>query len=84
MSEHLKIEPAVMASEIERLPDLAGFLKVASVPDWMRVDLVPVPYPVVDVAAVTAPVPTSSPAQPSPSTAASTPLRRPRKRNQQQ
>ena len=37
MSEHLKIEPAVMASEIERLPDLSGFLKLASVPDWMRV-----------------------------------------------
>jgi len=84
MSEHLKIEPAVMASEIERLPDLAGFLKVASVPDWMRVDLVPVTYPVIDVAAVTAPVPTSSAAQPSPPTAVSTPLRRPRKRNQQQ
>ena len=29
-SEHLKIEPAIMASEIERLPDLAGFLKLAS------------------------------------------------------
>jgi len=26
-SEHLSIEPAVMASEIERLPDLEGFLK---------------------------------------------------------
>lgn len=33
-SEQLRIEPAVMASEIERLPDLAGFLKIASVPDW--------------------------------------------------
>jgi Type IV secretion-system coupling protein DNA-binding domain len=33
-SEQLKIEPAVMASEIERLPDLTGFLKIASVPDW--------------------------------------------------
>jgi hypothetical protein len=33
-SEQLRTEPAVMASEIERLPDLKGFLKVASVPDW--------------------------------------------------
>ena len=39
MSEHLKIEPAVMASEIERLPDLAGFLKGASVPA-VRVNVV--------------------------------------------
>jgi hypothetical protein len=40
-SQHLKIEPAVMASEIERLPDLTGFLKLASTPDWMRVALTP-------------------------------------------
>ena len=33
-SEQLRTEPAVMASEIERLPDLKGFLKVASAPDW--------------------------------------------------
>jgi type IV secretion system coupling TraD/TrwB family protein len=33
-SEQLRIEPAIMASEIERLPDLAGFLKIASLPDW--------------------------------------------------
>ncbi|HEY2037938.1 MAG TPA: type IV secretion system DNA-binding domain-containing protein, partial [Steroidobacteraceae bacterium] len=38
-SEHRQIEPAVMDSEIERLPDLAGFLKLASRPDWMRVVL---------------------------------------------
>jgi type IV secretory pathway TraG/TraD family ATPase VirD4 len=44
-SQHLKIEPAVMASEIERLADLEGFLKVASVPDWRRVRLVPITYP---------------------------------------
>ena len=31
-SEHLKIEPAIMASEIERLPDLAGFLKLILLP----------------------------------------------------
>ncbi|MDP9065990.1 MAG: type IV secretion system DNA-binding domain-containing protein [Pseudomonadota bacterium] len=40
-SEHRTIEPAVMASEIERLPDLDGFLKFASVPDWVRVRLSP-------------------------------------------
>jgi hypothetical protein len=40
-SEHVRIEPAVMASEIERLPDLEGFLKFASVPDWRQVRLVP-------------------------------------------
>jgi hypothetical protein len=38
-SEHRQIEPAVLDSEIERLPDLAGFLKLASRPDWMRVTL---------------------------------------------
>ena len=29
-------EDAVMASEIEQLPDLVGFLKVASQPHWRR------------------------------------------------
>jgi hypothetical protein len=38
--EQLRIEPAVMASEIERLPDLAGFLKIASAPDWQTATLV--------------------------------------------
>jgi type IV secretory pathway TraG/TraD family ATPase VirD4 len=64
MSEHLKIEPAIMASEIERLPDLGGFLKFASNPDWMRVKLKPVRYPSVDgpyreaaTPASTAPIP---------------------------
>jgi hypothetical protein len=46
-SEHRSIEPAIMASEIERLPDLEGFLKFASIPDWMRVTLSPVSYPTV-------------------------------------
>lgn len=45
MSEHISIEPAVMASEIERLPDLAGFPKFASVPDWQFVRLTPADYP---------------------------------------
>jgi len=40
-SEHRQVEPAVMDSEIERLPDLAGFLKLASSPDWLRVTLGP-------------------------------------------
>ena len=34
-----------MASEIERLPDLTGFLKLASVPDWQTVTLVSVSDP---------------------------------------
>jgi type IV secretory pathway TraG/TraD family ATPase VirD4 len=38
-SEQLRIEPAVMASEIERLPDLTGYLKTASVPDWQLATL---------------------------------------------
>lgn len=38
-SEQLRVEPAVMASEIERLPDLEGLLKLASVPDWRAVRL---------------------------------------------
>lgn len=46
-SQQLRIEPAVMASEIERLPDLEGILKIASVPDWERVRLTPVHYPIV-------------------------------------
>jgi hypothetical protein len=46
-SEQRSIEPAIMASEIERLPDLEGFLKFASIPDWMRVTLMPVSYPVI-------------------------------------
>ena len=41
LSEQVNIEPAVMASEIERLPDLEGFLKFASIPDWHCVELAP-------------------------------------------
>jgi type IV secretory pathway TraG/TraD family ATPase VirD4 len=47
-SEQRTIEPAIMASEIERLPDLTGFLKLASIPDWMRVRLTHVSYPTLD------------------------------------
>jgi len=46
-SEQRTIEPAIMASEIERLRDLTGFLKLASIPDWMRVTLAHVSYPTV-------------------------------------
>lgn len=45
--EHLEIEPAIMASEIEHLPDLEGHFKFASTPDWRRVTLTPVSYPTV-------------------------------------
>jgi hypothetical protein len=38
-SEHVSVEPAVMGSEIEQLPDLAGYLKFASRPEWRRVRL---------------------------------------------
>jgi type IV secretory pathway TraG/TraD family ATPase VirD4 len=38
-AQHRLIETAVLDSEIERLPDLAGYLKLASAPDWQRVTL---------------------------------------------
>ncbi|HUN25150.1 MAG TPA: type IV secretion system DNA-binding domain-containing protein [Steroidobacteraceae bacterium] len=40
-SESVRIEPTVMASEIERLADLTGFLKLASLPDWQAVRIAP-------------------------------------------
>ena len=40
-AEHSSIEPAVLDSEIEQLPDLSGYLKFASVQDWYRVRLTP-------------------------------------------
>jgi len=40
-SEHFSLEPAVLDSEVEQLPDLAGFLKFASTPHWLRVRLAP-------------------------------------------
>src|SRR5271167_87860 len=40
-SQHLNIEPAVLDSEIEQLPDLKGYLKFASRPEWRRVVLTP-------------------------------------------
>jgi type IV secretory pathway TraG/TraD family ATPase VirD4 len=38
-SMHHVTESAVLASEIEQLPDLQGFLKFASTPEWRRVQL---------------------------------------------
>lgn len=37
------VEPAVMPSELEQLPDLEGYLKLASCPEWARVRLLPTP-----------------------------------------
>ena len=39
IAQHHVTESAVLASEIEQLPDLQGFLKLASQPDWKRVKL---------------------------------------------
>ena len=44
-TELVRIEPAIMASQIERLADLEGYLKLASVPDWCAVKLAPVSGP---------------------------------------
>jgi len=41
-TEQRSVEPAVMGSEIEQLPDLSGYLKVASSQAWQRVRLRPV------------------------------------------
>jgi len=38
-SEHFTVEPAVLPSQIEQLPDLVGYLKCASDPEWHRVRL---------------------------------------------
>jgi hypothetical protein len=38
-SESRVVESAVMASEIEQLPDLSGYLRLASNPHWTRVGL---------------------------------------------
>ena len=40
-SEHINIEPAVMDSEIEQLPDLCAYLKFASRREWFSVRLQP-------------------------------------------
>jgi hypothetical protein len=38
-SEHVNTEHALLASQIEQLPDLTGYLKYASEPAWQRVRL---------------------------------------------
>jgi hypothetical protein len=38
-SEHHVTESAVLPSEIEQLPDLAGYLKLAPSPSWRRVNI---------------------------------------------
>jgi hypothetical protein len=38
-SEHISVEPAVLPSQVEQLPDLTGYLKYASDPRWQRVRL---------------------------------------------
>ena len=38
-TQHFGIEPAVLASQVEQLPDLTGYLKYASDPNWVRVRL---------------------------------------------
>ncbi|MGH8143894.1 MAG: type IV secretion system DNA-binding domain-containing protein [Steroidobacteraceae bacterium] len=66
-SEQLRSEPAVLASQIERLPDLAGFLKLASVPDWQSVTLTPSQEPTrprVRRPSILAPARASSPTSP--------------------
>ena len=45
-SEQLRAEAAVLPSQIERLPDLTGYLKLASQPDWYTVALTPGGEPV--------------------------------------
>lgn len=40
-SRHVVVEPLVLEAEIERLPDLSGYLKFASEPDWRRVAVTP-------------------------------------------
>ncbi|MDE2296098.1 MAG: type IV secretion system DNA-binding domain-containing protein, partial [Gammaproteobacteria bacterium] len=40
-SEHVSIEPTLLPSQIERLPDLRGYLKHASSGSWRRVELDP-------------------------------------------
>ncbi len=41
VTEQRVTEAAVLASELEQLPDLAGYLKTASSPAWLRVRLRP-------------------------------------------
>jgi type IV secretory pathway TraG/TraD family ATPase VirD4 len=40
-SQQVAVEAAILPSQIEQLPDLTGYLKVASRPEWLRVRLGP-------------------------------------------
>ncbi len=40
-SQQIALEAAILPSQIEQLPDLSGYLKVASRPEWLRVRLSP-------------------------------------------
>lgn len=39
VTDKVTTESAVLASEIEQLPDLSGFVKMASLPHWYRINL---------------------------------------------
>jgi len=39
VNDHYVTEPAVLPSELEQLPELAGYLKIASSPAWVKVSL---------------------------------------------
>lgn len=49
-NEERVVEQAVLASEIEQLADRSGFLKIASIPEWVRVE-----FPYKDVTKITEP-----------------------------
>jgi hypothetical protein len=40
-SEQHSVEPAVLPAEIEQLPDLAGYVKTASIPTWHQIHFPP-------------------------------------------
>jgi len=40
-SEHINIEPALLPSQIEQLPDLTAYLKLASQPVWRLIHMTP-------------------------------------------
>jgi hypothetical protein len=40
-SQQVSLEAAILPSQIEQLPDLTGYLKLASRAEWLRVRLTP-------------------------------------------
>ncbi len=79
-SEHYSIEAAVMASQIEQIPDLCGYLKLASRPQWLRTRVLP--FRSVDTSRTLPEAYVPAPPSPPPPTAAAalTALPRPRSR----